>query len=150
MELFAIAHEYGHHHCQHGKAQGLDSHREEFDADQFSLRISAEIEPWLPNPYLESGAGGVILLLALDTLRAVEEALGLALAVETSTHPKIRARIAKFDSVAALRPLEFARLKSFRMASERVMDTVREMIVPSISELPPDALRAISELRSLK
>jgi len=44
MEVFAIAHEYGHHHFDHGRQIGRDPHQEEIDADKFALRISYEIE----------------------------------------------------------------------------------------------------------
>ena len=78
MEIFAIAHEYGHHHLGHGSQIDGDPMQEEFEADQFALKISYEVEqkPFLfDNPYLSSGAGGVVLLLALATLRKFEETL---------------------------------------------------------------------------
>jgi hypothetical protein len=68
MEIFAIVHEYGHHHHGHGPRLEDNPKQEEFDADQFALRIGYEVErvPLIcPNPYLSSGAGGVVLLMAL-------------------------------------------------------------------------------------
>jgi hypothetical protein len=114
MEIFVVAHEYGHHHYQHGRAVEADSHMEEFEADQFALRISGVLaghRTALRNPYLESGAGGVVMLMALDTLRAVEHALGFSEQGGSDTHPELSLRVGKFDNIALLQPDEFMRLK---------------------------------------
>lgn len=151
MEIFVVAHEYGHHHHQHGRVVNSDPHIEEFEADQFALRISktlAEHYTILRNPYLESGAGGVIMLMALDTLHAVERALGFSDRGESDTHPKTIMRIAKFDCVALLQPDQFARLKSFRVAASRVMTLVHDLIIPVIPMLPDEELRSLQNLTS--
>jgi hypothetical protein len=138
MEVFVTAHEYGHHHYQHGRTLDADPHQEEFEADQFALRIGKVLDErrdMLPNPYLASGAGGVVMLLSLETVRAVEEALGLVAKLKSSSHPSISARIAKFDNIALLMPAEFTRLKSFRLAAERVMITVHDLIIPAVQQL---------------
>lgn len=151
MEIFVTAHEYGHHHHQHGRTLDIDPHQEEFEADQFALRIAKTLNErgdTLPNPYLASGAGGVLMLLSLEMMRAVEEALGLVPKPMSSTHPSVSARIAKFDNIALLMPGEFARLKSFRLAAERVMTTVHDLIVPAIEPLPSEQLQFLSEFRT--
>lgn len=151
MEIFAIAHEYGHHHHQHGRTLHEDEHREEFEADRFALKISAALDEKmspLPNPYLTSGAGGVIMLLALRTLKAVERALGLSNEAINNTHPDIPARIARFDSIAILQPMEFLRLKSFRLAGERVLNAAHNMIMPAISRMPQENILQLKEFRS--
>jgi hypothetical protein len=158
MEIFVVAHEYGHHHCQHGRAIDTEPQAEEFEADQFALRIGAVLSkhrPMLPthypvfsNPYLESGAGAIIMLMALDTLRTVEQALGFPRREPSGTHPETNVRIAKFESVALLQPAEFVRLKRFRLAAARVMTLVRDLIVPAIPPLPAGSLRKMAELRS--
>jgi hypothetical protein len=128
----------------------MGSHMEEFEADQFALRISGVLaghRTLLRNPYLESGAGGVIMLMALDTLRAVEHALGFSDRGRSDTHPKLSLRVGKFDSVALLQPEEFARLKRFRLAAERVMTLVHDLIVPAIPPIPAEDLRKLAELR---
>lgn len=143
MELFVIAHEYGHHDYQHGRTIDADPHQEEFQADQFALKIGYEICSYpfrSENPYLTSGGGGVIMLLALETLRDVERILGRARPTP-GTHPSIMARIEKFDSVAVLQPREFERLKNFRLASQRVMNTVHNALIPAMEKIAP-TLRA--------
>lgn len=150
MEIFVVAHEYGHHHYQHGRAVEADSHMEEFEADQFALRISGVLaghRTALRNPYLESGAGGVVMLMALDTLRAVEHALGFSEQGGSDTHPELSLRVGKFDNIALLQPDEFMRLKRFRLAAERVMTLVHELIVPSIPPMSAEDLRKLAELR---
>lgn len=142
MEVFAIAHEYGHHHLDHGRSIEADPHLEEFEADQFALRISYEVEKKpvsMQNPYLLSGAGGLILLLSLDVLREVEAFLGAA-AVDRSTHPSVTERAKRFDSVSVLFPKEFAWLKGFRMASIRIMTCVHETVSDTFAETPTDIL----------
>lgn len=151
MEIFVVAHEYGHHHHQHGRMIDADPNAEEFEADQFALRISgvlAERRAILRNPYLESGAGGIIMLMALDTLRAVEQALGFSNRGQSDTHPETNLRIGKFEGIALLQPAEFTRLKRFRLAAARVMTVVRDIIVPAIPPMPAEDLRKLAELRA--
>lgn len=64
MELFAVAHEYAHHHHDHGRQiDSSDEKAEEFEADQFALKICYEAERYPDalgyNPYLTAGAGGL-------------------------------------------------------------------------------------------
>lgn len=148
MEIFAIAHEYGHHHLAHGKVLDADAKQEEFGADQFALKISEEVEKipvGLPNPFLTSGSGGAILLRALDMLSQFERALG-AVAVESDTHPAAAARIAKFDSVKVLFPAEFAQHKSWRVTCMRVMDAVEDWLLEFLADGGPE-LKQMGALR---
>lgn len=146
MEIFATAHEYGHHHHSHGRRLEDDSKREEFDADQFALRISYEVERnplILPNLYLSSGAGGVVLLLALETLRKSRELITGARSEPSDTHPTIVERLARFDSVAILKPSEFAALKGFRTASTRLMAGVDAELSDLFHSLPSDLINRL-------
>ncbi|GES47178.1 hypothetical protein RsS62_64300 [Rhizobium dioscoreae] len=140
MELFGIAHEYGHHSYQHGRDIGSDPHQEEFQADQFALKVSYEIEmrPLLAeNPYLSSGAGGVILLAALDTLRSIGAVTDDKKNSHLDSHPPTGSRIERFDSVAIMRPEEFAALKNFRVVSARIMSAVELELLDSMQGLNP-------------
>jgi hypothetical protein len=150
MEIFAIAHEYGHHHHDHGRRLEDDPKREEFEADQFALKISYEVEtkPLLVwNPYLSSGAGGLVLLLALGILRKCSEVITGVDAEPSDTHPTIPERLARFDTVAVLKPTEFAVLKSFRTVSTRIMTCVDSELSLMIKSLEPslrDQLRTLA------
>jgi hypothetical protein len=51
MEIFAIAHEYGHHHYSHGRQLDAQQfHREEFEADKFALKVSSKLGCGLNSP----------------------------------------------------------------------------------------------------
>lgn len=148
MEIFAIAHEYGHHHHSHGRQLSADPKQEEFDADQFALKISYDVErqPVIAsNPFLSSGAGGVILLLALETLRKVTEVVSGIRSPQRTTHPTISERLPRFDSVAVLRPTEFSVLKGFRVASERIMTVVDAELTDLLRVLPPKFAQELRE-----
>ncbi len=151
MEIFAIAHEYGHHHLDHGRRIEDDPKLDEFSADQFALKISYEVERkpiLMPNPYLSSGAGGVILLLALETLNGIREVITRIPIAPSVTHPDVDARLLQFDSVSVLKPQEFVALRAFRIASTRIMKTVQSVLLELTNAMPPDAhklLRALSE-----
>lgn len=133
METFAIAHEYGHHHLNHGRSVGSEgAHDEEFEADQFALRICREVEQYpvlAENPYLPSGAGGAILLLSLGTLRKIESLIASSHRAGRESHPDAHERVRRFDSVAILQPAEFAQLKGFRDTAVRIMDTVESFML---------------------
>ncbi len=142
MEIFAIAHEYGHHHLSHGRDIEADPRKEEFDADQFALRICDEVDRKpivLENPYLISGSGGVVLLLALETLSSIEAALGKPVS-SADTHPPIRERLARFNSVRVVMPDQLKWLKRFRTVSAEIMDVVGESVTTALKDLPAGAL----------
>lgn len=149
MEIFAIAHEYGHHHLAHGRDVEADPKAQEFEADQFALKICEEVDRRpviLENPYLISGAGGVVLLMALDTLRLIEEVIGVPPALSES-HPSVSDRIVRFDSVRLFLPAEFKRLRGFRTASARIMALVHQVLLPTFVALPPVQLAEVRRLR---
>jgi hypothetical protein len=151
MEIFAVAHEYGHHHLNHGRSVCEDPKSEEFAADQFALKIGYEVERIsleFANPYLASGAGGVILLGSLETLRLVRESIKREQEVIADTHPEISARLARFDTIAVLKPAEFVALKSFRTVSLRILETTRTMVVDLLKFMPEDAQNQLQRLNA--
>jgi hypothetical protein len=151
MEIFAVAHEYGHHHLQHGRNIDADPHFEEFEADQFALQISYEVDKVpliLPNPYLTSGAGGVVLLLALQILRRAEDIVHGKRSGYSELHPIAAARINRFDSISALKPVEFGVLRNFRTVAKRVMFSVEEELLPTMRALRPQLRQFALSLRS--
>lgn len=149
MEIFVVAHEYGHHHFAHGKSIEGDPHMEEFEADKFAIRIGRAVKPVPPmfeNPYLMSGAGGVIMLEALHTLRAVRVLMGNAPAEGADTHPPLDERLRRFENIALLEPREFERLQSFRAVSRKIMHAVHAMVLETIGEVPRTELNKMAAL----
>ena len=151
MEIFAVAHEYGHHHLNHGRSVCEDPKSEEFAADQFALKIGYEVERIsleFANPYLASGAGGVILLGSLETLRLVRESIKREQEAVADTHPEISTRLARFDTIAVLKPAEFVALKSFRTVSLRILETTRTMIMDLLKFMPENAQNQLQRLNA--
>lgn len=139
MEIFAIAHEYGHHDLDHGRQLEADPKAEEFAADQFALRIGYEVERFplvIENPYLAGGAGGVVLLLALQNLRDVGDIILNRRTSVADSHPAPEERIERFDTVAVLQPREFAYLHGFRLASARILRTVSKTVRDGTRAMP--------------
>jgi hypothetical protein len=62
------------------------------------------------------------------------------------THPDVASRVARFDSIAVMRPDEFKALKNFRTASARIIGTVRAAISSMLQGMPRDS---VDKLRTL-
>ena len=149
MELYAIAHEFGHHHHAHGKDIAEDPIEHEFEADRFALRILYEIErkPFIAvNPYISSGAGAIVLLRSLQILRIVGDRIIGRDTPNVGTHPFPADRIARFNSVAVMRPQEFDALHSFRRAATRIMDCIEITMVTIVEQLPKNLRATLLEL----
>ena len=101
MELFAVAHEYGHHVLKHGHSQGTDDVRDPFndehEADVFARMIGLNeglnSEP--PNLFSASGAGGVLMLGGIELVRRAKAVLetGAANPCPRKSHPPLDDRI---------------------------------------------------------
>lgn len=101
MELFAVAHEYGHHVLLHGVAQSTgeisDRFDEEHDADIFGrvmgLHDGLNQDP--PNLYSASGTGAVLMLGMLELVRRTHALLetGLTQASPRTSHPPLDERL---------------------------------------------------------
>lgn len=112
MELFAVAHEYGHHVLLHGAAESSapkgDGTQMEHDADGFgrmvSMAIGSNSEP--PNPFAISGAGAVLMLGALDLVRRTRHVLeaGDTEFPPREIHPPLHERITHIGSFDEFAP----------------------------------------------
>jgi predicted Zn-dependent protease len=139
MELFSIAHEYGHHYLGHGRDILADQRTEEFEADRFALRISNEIEKksgQLYNPYLPSGAGAIILFRSLETLNRLRHLYNEEKMEDAGTHPNADARIDKFARISIIKPFEFNTYLNFRIASNRIMQCVASLVEEVTAKIP--------------
>lgn len=140
MEIFAIAHEYGHHHHNHGRTTDENPFADEFSADAFATNIMMEVGTdmlGLPSPYLQSGAGGIVLLLSLDIL-ADATAIASGIPRETSaTHPSHEVRVQRIFRHRSFARDEYARLHEFRTASRRLMTVVGKEMKPLFFKTGP-------------
>ena len=150
MELFAVAHEYGHHHHAHGRDASEDPKAHEFEADQFALRVLYEVEKYpliAVNPYISSGAGALILLRSLEILRLFSGRLIGDATPNLGTHPSPRERIEKFETIALMKPEEYAALRSFRLAGNRIMECIERLMKDAIVRVPIELQARFIEIR---
>lgn len=106
MELFAVAHEYGHHVLLHGVVENSrttgDAVMMEHDADGFSRMVSMVIgtnsEP--PNLFAISGASGALMLGVLDLVQRTKHVLeaGDTKFPPPEVHPPLHERVAHLGS----------------------------------------------------
>lgn len=150
MEIFGLSHEYAHHVLNHGREIGSksDAHREEFEADAFALKICKIVEAdhryaWVegqavPNPYLETGAGGILLLSSLEVFRKVKDKIFVRKAYDT--HPDFLDRSAKIKNTYIMQPNLYAASQEFCAAVENVLRCVMLELEPLMGELSPKSL----------
>jgi hypothetical protein len=114
MERFSLAHEYGHHIGQHGRAGAagtngeMDAIGQEFEADLFALAIDRYVglREERPNSFSGSGAAAVLLLKCHECIRRVRQIFitGEDKLQSDGVHPPTAARIAAFDKLDYLLP----------------------------------------------
>lgn len=130
MELFAVAHEYGHHVLRHGVVESSsptgDDTMMEHDADGFARKVSMMIgcNSESPNPFAFSGAGAVLMLGALDLVRRTEHVLeaGDTEFPPSEIHPPLHERVAHVGSFDRLAP------ESLREQSAAMRGDLLEMV----------------------
>ncbi|MFA9230610.1 MAG: hypothetical protein ACEQSU_07685 [Microgenomates group bacterium] len=153
MEIFGLAHEYAHHALDHRRTVGSESdpHREEFEADAFALKICKIVEAdhrysWVkgqavPNPYLETGAGGVLLLSSLEVFRKVKDRIFNNKAY--NTHPSSLDRSTKIRNTYIMQPNLHATSQDFCDAVENVLRCVMLELEPIMGKFSPKGLAAL-------
>lgn len=146
MEIFALAHEYAHHALDHGRTtfSENDAHREEFEADAFSLKLGRVIEEndrfnWVrgeavPNPYLITGAGGILLLSSLEVFRKVKGRIFEEKVYKT--HPSFLDRSTRIKKAYVMQPNLYTTCQEFCAAVENVMRCVMLELGPLMESLP--------------
>ena len=144
MEIFGLAHEYAHHALDHGRTvvSETDAHREEFEADAFSLKICKIVEAdhrysrvrgqSVPNPYLQTGAGGVLLLSSLEVFRKAKDRIFANKAYDT--HPSFINRSTKIKNAYIMQPDMYATSLDFCDAVENVLRCVMLELEPMMGK----------------
>ena len=146
MEVFALAHEVAHHvHRDVRKFDdGSDRYPEEYDADRVAVKIARRVDEqhawkWIrgsftPNPYLSSGAGGVLLLGSLEIFRDVKDKVYKNTAY--NTHPHFLDRSERIKLLWVLEPNMYKQSLEFCGAVESVLRCVKAELSPLMLAFP--------------
>lgn len=131
MEYFAFAHEYGHHTLVHRNI-GDDPIKQEHDADRFAMSLAEHLrsEPLqIDNPYIATGAGAVLVLIANDILRSIDAKDALAPTKEAVlVHPPTSERISKITNRHLMQPARFGFDREFCNTVVRIMTAVAGIV----------------------
>jgi hypothetical protein len=153
VELFALAHEYGHHVMRHGvtdtSEDTTDHFFEEHQADIFARSASLEIgsREMPPNFYAMSGTGGVIILGALDLLRRAKAILETG---NDDTNPRNRhppfvdriAQMALLDQHLSS-PGQRQGAATMRKCFVEIIEVIWETVRPNIVKLHAEGVRPL-------
>jgi hypothetical protein len=153
VELFALAHEYGHHVMMHGVASSsseetTDPFVEEHQADIFARSASIAIgsRENFPNFYAMSGAGGVIILGALDLVRRAKAILetGNDQAPPRERHPPFADHIAHIALLDEhLLPNDREAAVDIRRCFLEIVEVIWEAVRPHLIALHSQGVRPI-------
>lgn len=134
MEIFALAHELGHHCLSHGRrlTDTNSAKQEEFEADQFAVDLCENTEKSetyqrmqgyrMSNPYLWTGSGGILLLGSIDIFRRIK---GKIYGENTlDTHPSFSSRASMIKNSCVLQPLKHATKFDFCISVENIIERV--------------------------
>jgi len=156
LEVYVVAHEYGHHIHQHqvGEAgsDGLDvktAHQREYEADRTAIAISTYLGTMgyngdslgkLPNLWMESGGAAVAYLTAADCARCLNEILMTGDWSEplSPTHPPFKPRLLAMEEV--LRP---RRNLIFRAFAVELIRGIFNYFMPAFAKMHKDGLRPV-------
>ncbi len=142
LELFVMAHEFGHHIAVHGAGDfslGVDGPEQvrilaqELEADHLAALIMAHAGVEFKYPFAQSGAAGVVMLTALDMMRRARDVLesGAEQPFRSHTHPPLRERLLMMETLR-YDPREAEAMKTLRAHLHEMMEGIWEIIRPRL------------------
>jgi hypothetical protein len=144
VERFALAHEFGHHVYRHGISVSSeddgDPMKDEYEADLFGRIISIELgfnADSIPNPYCVSGAGGVVILGALDLVRRATSVLesGTDSPPPRRRHPPYEERVAALQKADNLLSPDWEEASvDMRRSFHQIIEILWERLLPLFVE----------------
>jgi hypothetical protein len=152
FELFAIAHEYGHHVTEDVAMDVLEvggdpeALSKEFEADVFAFLLCRYIEREKnqPNVFLISGVAPVILLKCLDLVHRTRGIFAGREVLEgvSNTHPETEERISAFDLYDDGTSPELAnKFRQMRLNYCKIIDTIWTELRPLYVRMYENGLR---------
>jgi hypothetical protein len=129
MEVFAVAHEYGHHCLMHGvtasSADRNSSFQLEHDADLFARCVSGALGQDEGKDFLYSGAGGALMLGAMDLVARTRSVLvsGSDSRSPSKTHPPVTERVERMNE-ADLQHMPKDVAEQCVRARQQILDTL--------------------------
>ncbi|RLQ87981.1 hypothetical protein [Notoacmeibacter ruber] len=130
-EYFAFAHEYGHHALVHRNV-GDNPIKQEYAADSFAMSLAEQLrsEPLqIDNPYIATGAGGVLVLMANDILRSIDTKDAPAPTNgAVLTHPVTSERVSRITNRHLMQPDRFRFDREFCNTVARIMNVVAGIV----------------------
>lgn len=149
-QLFAVAHEIGHHvfgHAEVGSGQGRsEPMMEEYEADAFAIRASLHVAgAEVPaNFCMQSGVGGSVLLLASELVARTGDVLAQRKVVLSTDgmHPPVASRIKNMAHIdMGLDQESTKRFRDARACFATVLELVWNRALPTIEALHDAGVR---------
>lgn len=152
MEVFGLAHEVGHHCQRHGRqlVDSADAITEEFAADYFAAMACERAERTYEffraqrhdatNPYLWTGAGGILLLGSLEIYRKIKNKIYAGSSFDT--HPDFAERAHRIRQLNILEPGVYWTRQEFCSCVENILSCVLLELEPLMDEWVFEKYRA--------